>query len=175
MAFGLILFTSSCQKEVRVEKSNFTMKNRVLMLDGNKFTGVAFENYSNGQLKSEWTMLNGIEHGQSTEVKAQHAFNEKDGFFETYYKNGSPWRKGYYDNGKLEGAIEEYYDNGKLKTSITWSHDKKEGPVEEYYENGQLKSSGYYKNDLKDGVFETFSESGELIDKFDYEMGKPVG
>ena len=81
LTFGLILITAGCQKEVRVEKSKFKLENGIFMLDNNKFTGVTYENYTDGTLKSEWTLLNGIEHGPSA----------------TYYRNGQVDQKSQAD------------------------------------------------------------------------------
>ena len=83
LSFVILLLTLGCKKENRVEKSKFTMKNNVLLLDGNKFTGIAYENYDEGGIKSEWTILNGIEHGPSTIYYSNGQINEiinwKDG------------------------------------------------------------------------------------------------
>ena len=90
LTIGLMMITGSCQKETRVEKSEFKLVNGIFMHNDKQFTGIAYENYTDGTLKSEWTLLNGIEHGPS----------------KTYHSNGKVDEKIMWKDGEKDGPNE---------------------------------------------------------------------
>ncbi len=151
--FGLILIAGSCQKEVRVEKSKFKLVNRVFMLGDEKFTGVAYENYTDGTLKSEWTLLNGIEHGPGN----------------TYYPNGQVDEKILWKDGEKDGPYEKYYDDGQLEVKAQYAFNEKDGYFETFYKSGKPWRKGYYDNGKLEGTVEEYYENGKSKNLFNLE------
>ena len=88
----LLLVFSGCKKEIRVEQSEIEVKDKLLFLEGNKFSGVAYKNFTNGKLQSEWTIVDGVAHGPSS----------------TYYSNGQLNEKLDWNEGKRNGPYEKY-------------------------------------------------------------------
>ena len=118
----LILFSISCQKEARVEKSKFKITEGVFHLDGKKFTGIVYENHPNGKVYREWTMLNGIEHGPSA----------------IFYTNGQVDEKIIWKEGKKDGPYEKFYEDGQPEVISQYALDKKDGDFEVFYNNGKI-------------------------------------
>jgi antitoxin component YwqK of YwqJK toxin-antitoxin module len=67
--------------------------------EGEKFTGISFELWDNGQLGSETTYVDGIETGLQ----------------KIWYKNGQLEKEIYLRNASGHGMEREWYENGKLK------------------------------------------------------------
>lgn len=70
-----------------------------LTLNGIPFTGVAFETYSNGQLREEQSFVDGI----------------PEGFGRSWYANGQLADEGSSHRGAPHGIVRQYYDSGALK------------------------------------------------------------
>ena len=106
-----------------------------IMVEGKPFSGILFQEHSNGRIKLELHLKNGIPNGP----------------FESYHENGQLLWKGTYKDGVKDGSFETYYENGQLREKGTYKDGKKDGRWEIYWEDGTLYTykSGFYKNGVK--------------------------
>ncbi len=118
---GLILVTSSCQKEIRTPKSELKAIDGILFLNQEKFTGTVYENYADGQLLVEWEVLKGMQNGNST----------------IFHPNGQLDEKSIWEDGEKNGAYEKFYDNGQMEIKSHFVFDKKDGAFETFFKNGK--------------------------------------
>ena len=126
--------------------------------------------YSNGELRIEIEMKDGL----------------KNGWTKEYYKNGQLKQEEYYDkgilakvrkkysetgvllgewqidNGKENGLYKGYYPSGKMYREIEYENGKQNGVVKEYYEDGSVKTIQYFLNNCADGEMKMFHPSGKL-------------
>ncbi|WP_335992988.1 toxin-antitoxin system YwqK family antitoxin [Fusobacterium polymorphum] len=111
--------------------------------------------------------------------------NEKDGLFETFYKNGDLKEKGHYEEGKLiwrenykdkrlNGLFEYFYDTGELKEKRHYKDGEIEGIVEYFYKSGNVRRKEYYEKGKTKRLIEDFFEDGNLKKRgyYDYENPK---
>lgn len=89
----------SCQNQNRVNRSEIEIKNGFLYVNNEKFSGIVFENYSNDNLKSEWSVKDGIENGT----------------FTNYYENGELNEKTVWVNGKRKDPMKGIMKMGKWR------------------------------------------------------------
>ena len=105
------------------------------------------------------------------ESKGNYVNGKADGYFESYDEDGKLYEKGHYKNGEMVGYWETYdytenvYNKGHYKNNLM------DGLWKYYYPNGQLYGKGYYKNDFKDGVWEWYDKNGKLTIKDLYKNG----
>jgi antitoxin component YwqK of YwqJK toxin-antitoxin module len=118
-----------------------------IMVESKPFTGILFQEYSNGQIEYELSLKKGI----------------PNGFLKNYYENGQLGEKLTFKDGKRNGLWEFYYENGQLEVKRTYKDGKKDGLEEFYYENGQLESKGTYKDGEMDGPWVFYFESGSYF------------
>ena len=92
------------------------------------------EHWSNGQLESQETYVNGKKHGEwklwrtNGQLESQETYvnGKEHGEWKRWYENGQPHVQSTYVNGELHGELKVWHENGQL-----WSH--------EMYVNGELK------------------------------------
>lgn len=96
--------------------------------------GLKTESYSNGQLYSEYNLINGKKHGP---VKFLH-------------RNGNLRKTGNYINGLENGVSKEFDEDGNLEVEVLVRDGKRDGILKSY-ENGKLTQSLTFKHDIKDG------------------------
>lgn len=99
--------------------------------------------YDEGQIKKEFTLLNG----------------KRNGVCKYYYQNGHVLREMTYFDGKLEGFAKEFYSNGNLKFFELWENNYLDGIRVSYSRDGQLLSKQQYKRSLLNGV--CFTKNGD--------------
>ena len=58
--------------------------------------------------------------------------------------------RGLLKNGKKEGFWQTFYKDGKLDSKRNYKNGKRHGLSIYYYENGQIGGEGYYKNGVKE-------------------------
>ncbi|MEH2198326.1 toxin-antitoxin system YwqK family antitoxin [Nostoc sp.] len=68
------------------------------------FTGIAYDNLSNGQLVAEDSYVEGVQEGISRE----------------WYPSGALHYEVYYKSGALHGLCKEWYENGLLKSEYSY-------------------------------------------------------
>ncbi len=100
----------------------------VYTYEGQDFTGIAYDNFTSGQLLAENSYVDGVLQGISRE----------------WYKSGQLHYEYYYQSGALDGLCKEWYESGQLKVECLykygiiiskkeWSEDGK--LIEEYQLN----------------------------------------
>ncbi len=72
---------------------------------GNPFTGIAYAKYSNGNLETEITCLDG----------------RPDGLCREWYPNGQQRREWTARSGPVHGVCTEWYDDGAIKSVAKYS------------------------------------------------------
>jgi len=82
--------------------------------------------YPTGELWWEYSYLNGV------------------GFYESYYENGRPSRRGSYSNGEINGVWEFYHQNGQLERKGSYENGVRIGIWEYYNEDGSLEGTETY-------------------------------
>ena len=70
------------------------------------FTGVAYENYPNGNLLAEDSYLEGV----------------REGISKKWYTNGALEYEVYYQYGALHGLCKEWYESGALKSEFLYEY-----------------------------------------------------
>ena len=83
------------------------------------------EYYSNGKLKSDGTIVNGV----------------RNGLYKEFYESGKLWKEWNYENGKEEGLSVWYFEDGKK--SMEWnyrSESSKRNP------NGIMRQASFGQN-----------------------------
>jgi len=113
-------------------------------------TGILFEYFRNGRLKSTFQPINDTSEGPYT----------------AYYENGGVKAKTMLKGDKLNGTFMGFYPNGFLKIESFYEMGVLTGPVKMYYESGQLKLAGLYENDSLVYFKEYNEETREIIDLF---------
>ena len=97
---------------------------------GKPFTGICFDLYDNGKIRSEFEMLNGLKHGTGKDFdeygNIESEYNHKDdlltGSHKSFYKNGVLKRDIKYKNGMIVDCI-SYNKDG---TQIVQNEQQKE-------------------------------------------------
>jgi uncharacterized protein len=115
--------------------------------------------YSNGQLKEEKNLKDGVLNGISR----------------TYHENGMLEKEDNYDNGIRNGLSKRYYDSGQLENELTWDQGKRKGAFKSYYENGILKEQTYYTNDDRNGQYFYYYDNGVIAEYGTYVDGELDG
>ncbi|MEM6524322.1 MAG: DUF4375 domain-containing protein [Bacteroidota bacterium] len=86
------------------------------------FSGTLTTKYSNGKLKEEFQLSNGV----------------INGFLKTYFENGQIKSWNEFSNGEQLGEQKEWYENGNQKKIVTIDVKTSNTREQLYYENGQL-------------------------------------
>lgn len=93
--------------ELRVEEEALEFDDEEFCLwQGERFSGVAFERYPSGQLRSEVEYRNGV----------------KQGAARFWYESGQLRRECVLWNGSAHGASTEWYQEGRLKVMEKFEH-----------------------------------------------------
>lgn len=125
--------------------------------------------------------------------------NQKVGYWQYFYSQGSLFLEGNYKNNEFDGVIKTYFDNGKLmrktnyklgkQTGITeyynylgnivsirdYLNDKETNLQQYFYPLGGKKSTYSIKGDKVHGKEEAFYENGNLKSVTNYVMGDAHG
>lgn len=183
----VLVISCSPQREnisnLRERLDNFFVNETLILAGGEPFTGIAYEEYSNGRIDLEVRLKNGIPNGILKNYrengllweKATYKDGELHGPFELYRVNGLLWEKGTKKNGELDGLYELYHENGELKEKAIYKAGERDGLYESYRENGELKEKATYKDGERDGLYESYHENGQLWKKITYKGGERHG
>ena len=129
----------------------------VIYYNGNSYSGVVIDMYSNKQHRLEANYLNGKLNGKYTE----------------WFDNGKVKISVNYSAGKQDGKYVKYYENGNkncecnFKLGGIWTSD-----TTVWYEDGKKKFEGKYYEGLKDGDFIIYNESGKITKMSTYNKDK---
>ena len=160
--------------------------------------------YSNAQVKSDLTLVNGIPNGisrnynETGEIVSSKIFkNGKllgDGIVDKKGKKQGEWieyyishfinpndsirvkrASGSYVNGFKNGDWKYYYENGSLEQKGKFIKGKIHGKWKWYYENGNLLRDEEFIKGKENGVITEYSDSGKVVMKGIYLNGLKEG
>lgn len=78
------------------------------------------------------------------QMEGTYKMGQRDGNWNYWHENGTPWSIGFFKNGKADGKRTTFFSNGKVQ-----------------YE-------GNYKEDMRVGIWRFFDEQGRLLKEVDY-------
>lgn len=160
----LITITGCSENRVHVSEVENRIENDIdqIMYNGEPYTGIVFENYSDGNLKNEVKVVNGIMSGESKE----------------YYPNGELKELTTFESGVPTGLHELYFESGQLglrtnlvfvgKERIGDNGIRRDGSYEKFYPNGQLNIKTTYEKGVLNGSYLELSEEGDTLKNITY-------
>jgi antitoxin component YwqK of YwqJK toxin-antitoxin module len=87
----------------------------------------------------------------------------RQGYWKTYYDNGSIKYEGYFKDNKPVGEFKRYFENKVIKSIMVFEDDGETAYTNIFYENGKLAAEGIYINQEKDGVWKYYSYYDEFL------------
>lgn len=144
---------------------NHYRKEHSYYLRGEKYSGIIFENWENGDLKQEFEVKNG----------------RPDGFRKSYYANGNI-EDDFPGENKMEEAGKynvRYHQNGSISYVITVLPIGKDGHRYKtstfYYSNGQIQFISPTKDNLEHGIQYYYYDNGIIQSELPKKDGMPHG
>jgi antitoxin component YwqK of YwqJK toxin-antitoxin module len=186
LVFNFSLFGQTFKINYKTYNKDFVERNEKLYFKGKLFSGILYENLSNGNPKYIFIYKNGKKNGLQKKFNIDNGKLESrinyingvtEGEFFHYYSNGEVRSKGiilHDERGEIL-SWENYYENGNLEQVGKQINDNRIGPFSWYYENGNLKRKGYYTEGLGNFYSEEYYENGVLEGKGYYESGVKNG
>lgn len=98
-----------------------------------------------------------------------------DGYWKTYYPDGTLKSEGNRVEGKLDSIWRFYSPEGLLKTAITYRSDKKNGLKQNYDEQARLISEEQFSEDVKEGWSVQYFSSGTVRFRIFFREGREEG
>lgn len=102
----------------------------------NESHGRNLELYSNGNIKSEWVVVNGL----------------KEGIQISYYESGVVKSMFNYHKGEKIGDQLWFHENGMLSQKVNFKNGVANGMAYYFFPSGNLKSDRFYNNDIVNGI-----------------------
>ncbi|WP_405573612.1 energy transducer TonB [Winogradskyella sp. Asnod2-B02-A] len=131
--------------------------------------------YESGNIKYKWQDKSGYfksyyENG-SIEIEAKHKNYDPVGEWKRYFKNGKvEWLVNYKD-GVRDGIYKNFYKNGNLKLEGKNKNDKKEGEEKRYLPNMILEWEGDYNKDRLHNTWTKYDANGKKVEKIKFYYG----
>ena len=145
---------------------SYLWQTRVIQLSGEgvdfpseDYSGIWYQWYGNGNIKSKTHYLNGVEHG----------------VVENYYSNGNIRERLIYHHGELDGEWKAWFIDGTIHFIQEYKLGVKDGKRFYQYPNGSKMLVEHYKNGELNGMCETYYPSGKLESKGIFKEGIAVG
>ena len=145
----------------RLNFKDFKSVGFVNFYNGLPYTGTGFELNKEGNIKTEFNLVNGIKDGKAIE----------------FYDNGSVKIETFYTNNKVNGLSTTFFKNGKVKSKASFDNGKLVDVKSDIELNKETKSnSKISKEDAKNKLLELkeYLDLGIITqDEFD-EKAKPL-
>lgn len=125
---------------------------------GPPFTGIIYEQTTNGKLLTELPAKEGKVHGIAR----------------GWHENGQLEVEEPFENGVSNGIRTRWYANGKKRSTATIVNGVLEGPFTEWHENGQLARQMNLAEGKGEGLCEAWNPDGTLKSKVILKNGEPV-
>jgi hypothetical protein len=103
--------------------------NTIKEKEGNQDGTIKRVYYQNGKLKSEGVYLND---------------SIKNGWFKSYYEDGTIKSSATFLNGLQNGKTVFFYKRGKMEQEVFWKNGKSYGNANYYFQNGKLDTYSCY-------------------------------
>lgn len=124
------------------------------------FSGIAYENYPDGQKKEETSYHDGRQEGRHR----------------SWYPDGQLEEEIFMADGQWHGRMREWYRTGQLKFDVIQSHGAMNGTWREWHENGQLSVLAEMRKGLCIGACTMwFADGRKSIEYFHDMAGQETG
>lgn len=112
------------------------------------FTGVIFDRYLDGALKSRSAMVNGLLHGVSEgwhtngvlQVREHFRHGVSHGLRTKWSPEGHKISEAMIQNGKITGTFRRWHENGALAEEVEMKDGQPHGHSRAFYPDGSLKA-----------------------------------
>ncbi len=161
----------------KVSYQNGRLHRRLEITDG-KIEGKMIHFFEDGSISNTYYIENGEKHGEEI----------------LYYESGKPKMRLDWYEGEIHGQINTWYPSGENESERQMYHNEKHGKslafyadgsimLIEEYENENLYEGSYFKKGKKepissiargDGIATLYDKDGILLQRVNYEKGKPV-
>ncbi|MBC7524150.1 MAG: toxin-antitoxin system YwqK family antitoxin [Flavobacterium sp.] len=138
---------------------SFQMHQDTLYLNNNKFSGIQYSLYKQGDTAFIKPFLNGLE----------------EGVIKKWYVNKQLAEERLYIDGKKEGIHKGWWENGNKKFEFAVSNDEYTNEFREWSSNGLLIKYFHYKNGQENGSQKLFYENGKVKANYVILNGKRYG
>ncbi len=172
----ILIFFSSCkteEKKILVAKqlkkipllykdaadNFFAMHQDTLYFNNEKFSGIQYALYKQGDTAFIKPYLYGLEEGVTKK----------------WYPNKQLAEERLYIDGKKEGIHKGWWDNGNIKFEFEVSNDEYTNEFKEWTRDGLLVKHFHYKNGQEDGSQKLFYENGKVKANYVILNGKRYG
>lgn len=165
--------------------------------DSNPNVSIDFETefHKNGQLKSEYVLLDEMKSGVKSNFDENGArlisevfekdiliangwFNQeglKDSIWQNFYPDGALLSKGKFKGGKKEGQWIYYFTNSSVEQKGWFKDNLPSGQWTWYYPNGQIRrSEGFYRGKYQGDIID-YDTEGKIIQKQTYAYNELEG
>lgn len=132
----------------------------VVLIDGTPFTGTL---YKQNPLTGDTLSLNTYWQGQ------------KHGEWRSYFENGTPRDKRYYDRGKKTGAFVAWWPNGNPKLSYQFEAGEYDGLCREWNQRGLLVKQSNYQAGHENGEQKWWYDNGKIKANYIIKDGRRYG
>jgi len=140
-----------------ISKYDTIIYKRIIHFDINDSLYHVEDYFENGQIQMKGT-YSSLDKSIKENYWCNYKTNTKQGFYQTWYKNGNPECQYNFIDGKKNGLCEEHYLNGQISDRGSWIP-------------GDIKGN---TRGMRHGNFKGWSENGELIYDFDYDRGLKI-
>jgi len=112
----------------------------ILLLTSCENDEVVKEFYGTGELKCEYSVIDGI----------------KNGNYKCFYLSNNIKEEGSYLEGNLDNKYKEFYENGNVKLSTEYIEGVENGDYKDYYQNGHIRNEVKIINGTKTGLHKKY-------------------
>lgn len=132
--------------------------------------------FSNGNLKTEYPLADGLiegaaisyYYGAALNDKTMYAQDKRDGKQTVYFNTGKISFEDNYKEDQRTGFYKGYFQNGKTNAEGWLEDDQKEGLWKFYNVNGSINRESFYSANIINGTSLEYNINGELIYKDAY-------
>lgn len=101
-------------------------------------------------------------------TRTTYARGVKQGAYEVFYADGTPWKRGTYDADKLVGPYREWWKNGKLALAASYVAGVLDGDLERFYANGKRWETAHHERGVRTGPYRKWWKNGKPAHVYTY-------
>lgn len=163
----VLFFLAACVQKPSVDSRvwfnsndiSIKVKDGISYVSGEKFTGIIYSLYDNGDTVFVYPYNNG----------------KLDGVVKVWYDNGQLQEERDYVVGRREGMQKGWYMDGTVKYIAGYKENMYHGQVQEWFPNGQLYRVFNYVNGQEEGMQKMYWNNGELRANYESKNGRKYG
>ena len=143
-----VVYTTCIPHDTVIMPNNkLSYVNNIYFKEGKKFSGIIEEFYSNGIMKKQFSIYQGMLYG----------------IYKSYFEDGKPWEIRNYKNNLSTGKHYGFWaESGNRKFEYNYYEEKMEGLQKKWYKSGKPYLFLNYSNDREDGLQQGWRENGKL-------------